>query len=144
MIMPRRSADIGASTCGLYILGGKSVIVVRNYIFTRLLTWPTSIHDAQSDLNTFRRNRITPVNKKDRFRGYLVARTKSSHNKFSYSLSDQFSRYGEYYIIFPVVCAENFWGNFQPRIFSIVVPRILANDRRVSPAARRISLVPCS
>ena len=59
-IMPRRSADIGASTCGLY-LGGKSVIVVGNYFFPSFFTWPTRIHDAQPDLNTSRRNRITPT-----------------------------------------------------------------------------------
>ena len=60
LMMPRRSADIGASTCGLY-LGGKSVIVVRNYFFFSFFTWPTRIHDARSDLNMSRRNRITPI-----------------------------------------------------------------------------------
>ena len=53
--MPRRSADIGASTCGLY-LGGKSVIVVRNYLFSRFLRGqresttrnPTSTHPVET------------------------------------------------------------------------------------------------
>ena len=59
-IMPRRSADFGASTCGHY-LGGKSVIVVGNYFFPSFFTWPTRIHDARSDLGISRRNRITPI-----------------------------------------------------------------------------------
>ena len=46
--------------CGRY-LGGKSVIVVRNYSFSRFFTWPTRIHDARPDLNASRRNRITPI-----------------------------------------------------------------------------------
>ena len=41
-------------------LGGKSVIVVRNYCFSSFFTWPTRIHDARSNLNVSRRNRITP------------------------------------------------------------------------------------
>ena len=44
-------------------LGGESVIVVRNYSFFSFFTWPTRIHDAQSDLNVSRRNRITPLKK---------------------------------------------------------------------------------
>ena len=42
-------------------LGGESVIVVRNYCFFSFFTWPTRIHDARSDLNMSRRNRITPI-----------------------------------------------------------------------------------
>ena len=42
-------------------LGGESVIVVRNYSFFSFFTWPTRIHDARSDLNVSRRNRITPI-----------------------------------------------------------------------------------
>ena len=42
-------------------LGGESVIVVRNYSFFSFFTWPTRIHDARSDLNISRRNRITPI-----------------------------------------------------------------------------------
>ena len=45
---------------GLY-LGGQTVIVVRNYSFSSFFTWPTRIHDAQPDLDTSRRNRITPI-----------------------------------------------------------------------------------
>ena len=42
-------------------LGGETVIVVRNYFFPSFFTWPTRIHDAQPDLDTSRRNRITPI-----------------------------------------------------------------------------------
>ena len=41
-------------------LGGESVSAVRNYSFFPFFTWPTRIHDARSDLNVSRRNRITP------------------------------------------------------------------------------------
>ena len=41
-------------------LGGKSVISFRSYFFPSFFTWPTRIHDARSDLNVSRRNRITP------------------------------------------------------------------------------------
>ena len=41
-------------------LGGESVVAVRNYCFFSFFTWPTRIHDARSDLNASRRNRITP------------------------------------------------------------------------------------
>ena len=41
-------------------LGGESIIAVRNYSFFSFFTWPTRIHDARSDLNVSRRNRITP------------------------------------------------------------------------------------
>ena len=68
-IMPRRSADIGASTCGHY-LGGKSVIVVGNYFFPSFFTWPTRIHDARSDLGISRRNRITPIKGKNQGKLY--------------------------------------------------------------------------
>ena len=54
------SAGIGRATCGRY-LGRKSVIAVRNYCFSRFLTRPTRILDARSDLNSPRRNRITPI-----------------------------------------------------------------------------------
>lgn len=42
-------------------LGGESVSAVRNYSFFSFFTWPTRIHDARSDLNVSRRNRITPI-----------------------------------------------------------------------------------
>ena len=41
--------------------GRDGVIVVRNYCFSRFLTRPTRILDAQSGLDTSRRNRITPI-----------------------------------------------------------------------------------
>jgi len=44
-------------------LGRESVIVVRNYFFPSFFTWPTRIHDAQPELDTSRRNRITPISK---------------------------------------------------------------------------------
>ena len=53
------SAGVGRATCGNY-LGRESVIAVRNYLFSRFLTRPTRILDARSDLNSSRRNRITP------------------------------------------------------------------------------------
>ena len=54
------SAGVGRATCGRY-LGRESVIAVRNYCFSRFLTRPTRILDARSDLNSPRRNRITPI-----------------------------------------------------------------------------------
>ena len=54
------SAGVGRATCGHY-LGRESVIAVRNYLFSRFLTRPTRILDARSDLNSSRRNRITPI-----------------------------------------------------------------------------------
>ena len=42
-------------------LGGESVVAVRNYCLFSFFTWPTRIHDARSDLNVSRRNRITPI-----------------------------------------------------------------------------------
>ena len=59
--------------CGLY-LGGKSVIVVRNYFFPSFFTWPTRIHDAQPDLGTFRRNRITPIQGLTRLLYHILSR----------------------------------------------------------------------
>ena len=58
-IMPRRSADIGASTCGL-LLRRQERNRCSQLLFFSFFTWPTRIHDAQPDLNTSRRNRITP------------------------------------------------------------------------------------
>ena len=58
-IMPRRSADIGASTCGL-LLRRQERNRCSQLLFLSFFTWPTRIHDAQPDFNSSRRNRITP------------------------------------------------------------------------------------